>query len=238
MELTEQTVEILKNFSTINPNLMFYEGDDQLPGSSLRTISEANNCLVKCGVPEVFPRSFGIYDLNEFMGTLGLVDTPNLDFEENNLIIRDQSGRSKIKYFYSDESNLTTPQKDISMPEPEVKFTLDSDTLNRLRKASSTLGHNELSITGEKGILNLSVLEKENNSSNTYTIDIDGEFDPDIDFNFVLNISEIKILTGDYDVGLSSRFIAQFDNKERETPYELSYWIALNKNLSTFGGKK
>ena len=62
------------------------------------------------------------------------------------------------------------------MPEPDVKFTLDNDTLNRLKKAASTLGHNELSIKAKDGVLSLSILENQNSTSNTFSIDLAEEF--------------------------------------------------------------
>ena len=116
------------------------------------------------------------------------------------------------------------------MPEPDVKFTLDNDTLNRLKKAASTLGHNELSIKAKDGVLSLSILENQNSTSNTFSIDIDGEFKEDAVFNFVINISNIKILPGDYDVEISSKLITQFKHKG----LNVVYWIALEKS-STYG---
>ena len=116
------------------------------------------------------------------------------------------------------------------MPEPDVKFTLDNDTLNRLKKAASTLGHNEVSIQAKDGVLSLSVVENQNATSNAYSIDIDGEFKQDAVFNFILSISNLKILPGDYDVEISSKLITQFKHKGMP----LTYWIALEKS-STYG---
>ena len=228
MELSDTTIQVLKNFSTINPNLMFH------PGKEVKTISEANNILAKANVPDEFPRDFGVYDLSEFLGVLNLVDNPTLSFADSYTTISDGSGRSKVKYFYSDEGNLTTPSKDLAMPDPDVKFVLDFGTLNKLRKASSTLGHNGLSITNGDGSLVFTIVDSDNPTSNNYQILVDGEFDENMEFNFILKMSDLKILDGDYKVGISSRNIAQFDN----TTYDrLSYWIALNR-LSTYGVKK
>jgi hypothetical protein len=116
------------------------------------------------------------------------------------------------------------------MPEPDVKFVLDNDTLNKLKRAASTLGHNELSITGKDGVLSLSVVESQNYTSNSYSIDVEGEFKPDVSFNFILNIGNLKILPGDYDVEISSKLITQFKNKD----IDVTYWIALEKT-SNFG---
>jgi hypothetical protein len=224
MELSDGTLQVLKNFSGINQNILFKNG------TTLKTISEARNVLARANLNEEFPKGFGIYDLNEFIGVLSLVDTPRLKFDEEYVTVGDSTGRSKVKYFFSSEDTLTTPQKDITMPEPDVKFVLDNDTLNKLKRAASTLGHNELSITGKDGVLSLSVVESQNYTSNSYSIDVEGEFKPDVSFNFILNIGNLKILPGDYDVEISSKLITQFKNKD----IDVTYWIALEKT-SNFG---
>ena len=224
MELTDNTLSILKNFSGINQNILFKESN------TIKTISEARNVLATANVTEEFTKNFGVYDLNEFIGVLGLVDSPNLKFEDENMIISDSSGRSKIKYFYSSEDTLTTPSKDITMPEADVKFTLDVDVLNKIKRAASTLGHNEVSITGKNGIITLSVVDSQNKTSNVFEIDIDGEFAEGAVFNFILNINNLKIIPGDYNVEISSKLISQFSNSEMN----IKYWIAMEKS-STFG---
>ena len=222
MELNENTLNVLKNFSSINQNMLIQQG------STIKTISEARNVLATAVVEEEFPQPFGIYDLNAFIGVLGLVDTPRLKFAEEYVTIGDSTGRSKVKYFFSPEETLTTPQKDINMPETEVKFTLTNDTLNKIKRAPSTLGHDEVLITGKDGVLNLSVVESQNSTSNAFTIDIDGEFPSDTGFNFILSISNLKILTGDYDVEISSKLISCFKHKD----LNVKYWIALEKTSS------
>lgn len=223
MELSENTLQVLKNFSTINQNILIRQGN------IIKTISEARNVLATAVVDVEFPQDVGIYDLNEFIGVLGLVDTPRLKFEDEYVVIGDSTGRSKVKYFFSPEETLTTPQKDLKMPDGDVKFTLDNDTLNRLKKAASALGHSEVSITGKDGVLSLSVVESQNSTSNAFSIDIDGDFG-DAAFNFIMSIANLKILPGDYNVNISSKLISQFSHKD----LNVQYWIALEKT-STYG---
>ena len=222
MELTDNTLNVLKNFSGINQNVLIKEGN------TIKTISEAKNVLATAVVEEQFPQSFGIYDLNEFIGSLSLVDAPNLDFNESFVTIGDSTGRSKIKYFFSPEETLTTPSKDINMPAGEVKFVLDNETLSKIRRAASTLGHDEVLVSNNNGTLTLSVVDSQNSTSNSYAIDISGEFDANTNFNFILNITNLKIISGDYDVEISSKLISCFSNKE----LNLKYWIALEKTSS------
>lgn len=223
MELSDNTLQVLKNFSTINQNIMIREGN------TIKTISEARNVLASATLDTKFPNDFGVYDLNEFISVLSLVDTPRLKFEKEHVVIGDSTGRSKVKYFFSPEETLTTVQKDIKMPEADVKFTLTNDTLNKLKRAASALGHSEVSITGKDGVISLSVVESQNSTSNAFSIDIDGEFETN-DFNFILSISNLKILPGDYEVSFSSKLISEFKHKE----LDVRYWIALEKS-STFG---
>lgn len=222
MELNENTLNIMKNFATINQNLLVQQGN------TIKTINEARNVVSTAVLDQEFTQQFGIYDLNEFIGVLGLVDTPNLKFDDESVSVSDSTGRSKVKYFFSPEETLTSPTKDINMPDPEVKFTLDNDTLNKLKRAASTLGHSEVSIRPSNGVLSLAVVDNENSTSNTYSIDVDGEFSGN--FNFVLSIANLKILPGDYEVHISSKLITEFKHKE----LNVRYWIALEKT-STFG---
>ena len=224
MELSENTLSVLKNFSGINQNILIRSGN------TIKTISEARNVLATAVVDESFPQDFGVYDLNEFIGVLGLVDTPNLQFEDEYVRISDSSGRSKVKYFFSAEETLTSPQKDITMPEADVSFTLDNDTLNKLKRAASTLGHSEVSISGKDGVLSLSVVDSQNMTSNAFSIDVDGTYPEDAVFNFILSINNLKMLPGDYEVQISSKLISQFSRKDSNP----KYWIALEKS-STFG---
>ena len=224
MELNENTLNVLRNFSDINQNILIKQG------SVLKSISEARNVLATANVGDEFPKDFGIYDLNEFIGVLGLVDKPNLNFEDDFVTIGDSTGRTKIKYFYSSEDTLTTPTKDITMPGFDVKFTLDSAVLDKIKRAASTLGHNEVSISNSNNIIKISVIDSQNKTSHAFSIDVDGEYAQDSKFNFILNINNLKIIPDDYEVEISSKLISQFSNSKMN----LKYWIAMEKS-STFG---
>lgn len=223
MELSEDTINILKNFSAINANIVINEGN------TIQTIAEAKNIFAKAEVKETFPQEFGVYDLNEFLGVLNLVDTPRLKFDDNSVVIGDSTGRSKVKYFFSDTEMLTSPSKEVKMPEADVTFTLDNDTLNRVKRAAAALGHSELCVTGDSNCVSLVVTTKGNNTANTFSIDVEGSSNID-KYNFVFNIPNLKILSGTYKVGISSKLISEFTNVDTN----LKYWIALEKN-STYG---
>ena len=219
MELSSKTEVLLANFAKINQNMLFLEGN------TIKTMSEARNVLASANIEESIPKEFGIYDLNEFLRVIALVNPkPSLKFEDDNILFRDSSGRMKVKYFYSSKESLTYPNKDIVMPEPDVSFVLEDSTFNKIKNAASALGHSEMSIGGSKEVLTLSVADNQNAPSNKFSLDVAGTSKSD-NFNFVINIPNMKILPGDYEVNISSKLISNFKHKE----YDLQYWIALEK---------
>lgn len=228
MKLTEHTTQVLKNFSAINSNIVIQTGN------VLSTISEARNILSSATIDVNFPADFGIYDLNEFLGVLSLVDEPEIKIEDKYAVIGDATGRSKIKYFFTDTDMLTAPnpsmlEKASAMNDFEVSFTLDQDTLNKIKRAASALGHTSVSVTASSGSIALTVFDPENTTSNTFTIELAGTYESE-DFNFIINIQNLKILPGDYNVGLSSKLMSRFTHTEKS----VDYWIALEKT-STYG---
>jgi len=223
MELTENTLQVLRNYASINSNLVIEEGN------VIKTVSEAKNVLSKSTVDVSFPKTFGVYDLSEFLSTLTLLDSSRIAFDENYAMISDGTGRTRIKYHYTNPEILTSPKKDIIMPEAEVKFVLDSATLSKIKRASSVLGHSSVSVSKENGVITLNVIDNSDRTSNAFSIDVEGTAEGD-NFNFVFNISNLKMVDGDYDVEISSKLISHFVNKESG----IEYWVALEKT-STYG---
>lgn len=224
MELSDRTLSVLKNFANINSNIVFREGNE------LKTISVAKNILAKATLDESVPTEFGVYDLNEFLSVMSLVENPTLNFKDNCVVISDASGLRGNKYYFSDIDMLSSPSKDVIMPEAEVKFTLDTDTLSRLKRASSVLGHDSISITPDGNNIKLTVIDNEDATSNSFFSYVEGEFKEGVDFKFILNVNNLKIVNEDFEVGISSKLISNF--KSKQSPIE--YFIALEKS-STYG---
>jgi len=222
MQLSDSTLQILRNYAGINGNIVVEEGN------TLRTISESKTILARVEVEEEFPQTFGIYDLNQFLSTVDLIDEPRLSFDEHSVTIQDGSGVTKTKYFFSDTEILTSPSKDIVMPEGDVSFELDGATLSKLRRAGSTLQLEDLVVHKVDGVITLTLRDTEDSTSNTFSVSVNGESDLD-DFEIVLNMRNLKMTDGDYNVVLSSKMISQFVNKTTG----VTYWVAIQKN-STF----
>ncbi len=221
MKLSDTTVNFLKNFSTINQSILFKEGN------KLRTISVMKNILVEASIKEEFPKDFGIYDLNQFLNGLSLLNSPELDFEsDESVMIRE--GKKRSKFFFADPSVIVSPpDKEITLPSEDISFTLSAQDLQQLKKASSIYQVPDISVIGEAGVIKLVARDKKNDTSNDFSIVV-GETEESFVFNF--KEENLKILPGDYDVVVSSKLLSRFTSKN----YDLIYYIALEPD-STFG---
>ena len=221
--LSDDTINVLKNFATINPNLVF------TPGQKVKTISESKTILAQADITEDMPKEFGIYDLNEFLSVYNLVDQPTLTFEDKSVLINGANNQV-VRYFFSETEILTTPQKDIQMPDAELGFTLTDDILNQIRKAAAVLGHTELSLKGDNGVITASVVDTKDSTSNSFSYELDRDNACKESFNFIVSIPNLKLLPGDYFVSISSKLISNWTNNN----YPIEYFVALEKN-SSFG---
>ena len=220
MNLSDQTLTILKNFAGINNSILVKQG------TSLRTISVAKNILAEANIKEEIPRDFAIYDLNQFLNGLGLHQDPDLDFTENSyLTIRE--GKRRVKYFFADPAVIISPpEKEITLPSEDVRFKLESTCLEKLLKAAAVYQLPDLSAIGEAGVIKLVARDKKNDTSNEFAIVV-GETDKEFVFNF--KVENIKIIPGAYNVAVSSKLLSEFTNES----LDLKYYIALEPD-STF----
>lgn len=214
MKLSDSTINILKNFSSINQSLLFKSGN------KLRTISVMKNILAEVEVTEEFPKDFGIYDLNQFLNGLSLHQSPELDIENDSyMVIRE--GKMRSKYFFADPNVIISPpDKDIVLQSEEIKFNLNTQQLDKLLKASSVYQLPDLSVVGDAGVVKLVVSDRKNDTSNDFSI-IVGETNSTFNFNF--KVENIKILPGSYVVSISKKLLSKFVNEDKN----ITYWIAL-----------
>jgi len=221
MKLSDSTLSLLKNFSSINQSILFKEG------SKLRTISVMKNILAEATINEEFARDFGIYDLNQFLNGLSLHHKPELDFANDGYVVI-REGRSRSKYFFADPSVIVTPpDKEITLPSEDVCFELTTTVLEKLLKAAAVYQLPDISAVGEAGVVKLVVRDKKNDTSNAHE-EVVGETDSTFNFNF--KVENIKILPGTYEVVVSQKLLSRFTSKN----HDLTYYIALEPD-STFG---
>lgn len=214
MKFSDKTLNLLKNFSSINQSLLFKEGN------KIRTISAMKNILAEATVSEEFPQEFGIYDLNQFLNSLSLYQSPELDFKNQGYLVM-KEGKMRTKFFFA-ESNLiaSPPEKGISIPSEDVSFELNTQDLSSMLKAASINQLPDLCVVGNAGVVKLVVTDKKNETSNDVSL-IVGETDSKFSFNF--KVENIKIIPGTYDVAISKKLISSFTSKN----YDLKYYIAL-----------
>tara|TARA_A200000159_G_C7296317_1_gene328001 strand:- start:396 stop:1061 length:666 start_codon:yes stop_codon:yes gene_type:complete len=221
MKLSDKTLSLLKNFSSINQSILFKQGN------KLRTISVMKNILAEATITEDIPQDFGIYDLNQFLNGLGLHNSPELDFgNPGHVVIKE--GRMRSKYFFADKSVIVTPpDKEINLPSEDVCFEVSTDQLDKLLKAANIYQLPDISAVGEAGVVKLVVRDKKNDTSNDFAI-IVGETESEFSFNF--KVENIKVLPGTYEVVVSQKLLSRFTSKN----HDLTYYIALEPD-STFG---
>ena len=221
MKLSDKTLSVLKNFSTINQSILFKQGN------KLRTISVMKNILAEATITEELPKDFGIYDLNQFLNGLALHQSPELDFaNDGHVVIKE--GRMRSKYFFADPNVIITPpEKAIDLPSEDVSFELRTEQLDKLLKAAAVYQLPDLAVVGGEGVVKIVVRDKKNDTSNEFAVVV-GDTDKEFSFNF--KVENIKILPGTYDVIVSQKLLSRFASKN----HDLTYYIALEPD-STFG---
>ena len=216
MKLSNDTKEVLKNFSTINQNLLVKNG------SVIGTMSAMKNIVSKATIPDTFNNEFAIYDLNEFLSAMSLFKDPTLTFDEKSVRFSEEGGGSKLTYMFSDPSIVTAPKTEITMPSVDVEFTFTQDTFNQILKASAVLGVPDVVLKGTAGgDIVLTVTDRKNETCNDFSIVV-GENSP-TDFTYFFKVENLKLLSGDYKVQVSSKGISHFSNVSKS----IEYFIAL-----------
>jgi len=215
MNLTSDTISVLKNFSDINQNILVK------PGNKVQTISTMKNILAEAEVPEKFESEFAIYDLPEFLRSVELFDKPDLKFNGGAYVsIAESNTNQSIKYFFADKSVIVAPNKSINMPDKFVTFTLKKDQFTKLLKGVTTLNLPDVAVKGDGKKIKLVCTDKKNKSSNEYSVDV-GESDKK--FIAYFKTENFKQIVDDYDVAISKAKISHFVNRNKS----VQYWIAL-----------
>jgi len=215
MNISTDTISVLKNFSDINQNILVKAGN------KIQTISTMKNILAEAEITERFDSEFAIYDLPEFLRAVELFEKPALKFNGgSNVTIADENTKQSIKYFFADKSVIVAPTKAINMPDQYVTFTLKKDDFVKLQKAITTLNLPDVAVIGDGKSIKLIATDKKNKSSNDYSKTI-GETDKT--FNAYFKAENLKIIGDDYNVEISKQKISHFVNRNKP----VQYWIAL-----------
>jgi len=219
---SKNTLSILKNFSSLNSNLLVK------PGNVIKTITPSKNGMAVATVEETFDTEFGIWDLNKFLGVISLFNSPNFSFGEKSVKIKN-GGSSVVNYYYSEPRLLTVPTKDVNMPAVNVSINLSEKQFSELQKAASVMQLPDLSFTVDDTDIVAMVSDLSDPTTNTYKVVVDENWNgPDFMFNF--KMENIRILPGDYQVNFAKNIVGEFVNKN----ISLKYWFAMEANTSKY----
>lgn len=219
MKIDPKTIQVLKNFSTINPSLICK------PGSSLETISPAKTVMGMATVPDTFPIKFAIYNLSQFIGCVSMFQNPDLEFGNQAVLITDSNKR--FTYYYADPSVIVgPPEKKLVMPSPDASFTLLNKDLQEVLKALGILGLPEIAFVGDGDTVSVEAVDSKASSSNRYAVTVGKTA---ATFRAIFKAENIKIMPSDYQVEISSHGLAKF------TGDPCAYFVAIEQT-SSFGG--
>tara|TARA_A100000171_G_scaffold11495_1_gene9391 strand:- start:3904 stop:4572 length:669 start_codon:yes stop_codon:yes gene_type:complete len=221
MILSKRTINILKNFSTINQSVLF------TTGNTVRTINQAKTLMAQTTLAETFPFEFGIYDLNQFLGVVSLFDEPALDFNQKYVTVGDEETSSD--YFYTDKSMiLTPPEKSLELPDRVVTFEIKDYQLKKILQGANVLQLPDIVIAGDKKTITVNATDNKNPTSNNYKFEAG---DTDKSFCFIVKAELLRLLPHSYDVSISSKKMIELSSAEDN----IKYWIAATHDSKYYG---
>ena len=214
MKLSETTVNVLKNFSTINPSILFK------PGNTISTVSPTKTMMATVSVDETFEVQAGIYELPKFIGVLSLFDKPDLSFSSTKVDIK--SGHRSLSYTCASPEMLIAPSKDIVMPPSIFEFTLPEAELIKLNRASSVLQLPDVVIETDDDNIIMAATNLKNPTSDSYKVEVSVNSVADYVKRAVIKAEYLsKLMPRDYVVTITDKNICKFETDK------LTYYIAL-----------
>lgn len=218
VKLSRDTLDILANYSAINPSIVVSAGNQ------LRTISNAEHILSKYTCSEEFPKDFAIYDLSNFLNVISLFEDPTLDFSNDNYVTI-RSGSKYSKYYFSNpEITLkAAPNRDVKIPGFDIEFDVAENDIKSLKKAANIFNLEDMTIATQDGKVVATVCDLEDDTSNTYEQSFQGDFTNEFSVN--MKVENLVLLPGDYSVSVASVGISEWKNKN----LDLVYYIALEQ---------
>ena len=213
MKMSEQTLQVLQNFSTINQSLLFKEGD------VLRTVSPQKTVLAEVTVPDTFETQFGIYDLGQFLSAMTLIEGAELDLGENSMNINNGNGQA-VTYRYADPSMIVTPpDKGITLPDVDASFTLSDTILKKTLDAARVLGLPEIVVEGDGTNISISAGDTKNSSMNDYKENVEAS---ESVFKHIFKVDNMKMMMLQYNVEISTKGISKFSTEDGKATYYIA----------------
>jgi len=213
MKFSNETMSVLKNFSSINPSIVFKAG------SVIRTISPQKTVMAAATIGETVEQQAGVYDLSRFLATLSLFENPEVVFGTDRFTIK--GGKSELKYTYTSESLIVSPpEKDIVVPDPEATINVSWQAIDSVIRATGVLQLPEVAFSSDGSTITLSAVDSKTSTADSYDVIIaEGVETPP--FNMIIKTDNLKLVPTDYEVTLSSKGMAHFKSDK------VQYWIAI-----------
>lgn len=216
MKFEQRTVQVLKNFASINNSIMFKKGN------KLATISPSKTVMAIADIDETIPGNFAIYDLSRFLGTVSLFQNPELSVHDKFMEISE--GSNKFNYTFTDPSLITVPpEKTLKLDDPEIQFELTEVDLQKVMRALSVASLPDIVVAGKDGKILIQAADTKGSTNDVYSVEVG---DTDAEFRMIFRSENIKLLPGDYSVAISSKKLANFKGKGIE------YWVAVEATSS------
>jgi hypothetical protein len=224
MKLSENTIEVLKNFSTINQGLIVKKG------SHLKTLSTNKNIKAEADIAEEFTQDFAIYDLNKTLGILSMNKaSPEVVVEKECLTFSGLGGHAKIRQRFAAPCLIfgyDKLDKKIEVDGFEVDLTLTQEVFSWIFSVASILKCPNIVIRSVDGkIIEIFAEDVKGEVVDDASIVVQGN--TTVPFNAVLKIENLKIIPGAYNV-LITNGISKFCHKTKP----LLYWISLEAATS------
>lgn len=215
MKMSEQTLQILKNFSGINNSITFKEGN------VVKVRSLAKDILAQVNIEETLPKDFAIYEVNRFLSVVGMFDAPEFDFETEDNAALIGEGKNKVRYSFTDPSLIAGADysKDLRLGSIIASIELKQDQIAKVLKGANVLSVPNITIGGANGKITLSARDKSNSSSDAFSFEA-GETDAEFEVSFKSDV--FKMLPGDYKVDVTERTIVRFVHAS----IPLTYYVA------------
>ena len=242
-QLSKGTIDLLRNFSTINKSILINEG------SVLQTMSVNKNIIALTKVREEFPCQMAIYDLPLFLGALSLFQKPWLAFpDDKKVIIYDEETKGKTTFYYSDPEIIVTPPAfDPDSIQQELMFDLSQKDITQLMQAAKVYGVEDLCIQGyapeaslDTAAFSICVKDKKNTTSNVFSLPLrkvmfaenqDAEetgmrklTKERLNFCFCFKVENLKLIDASYHVTITEKNIANFNSLSHS---QLDYYVAM-----------
>lgn len=214
MKFSNETLNVLKNFSSINPSVMFKSG------TTIRTISPQKTVMAAASITETVPSDAAVYDLSRFLATIQLFEDPEIQFGDSKFTI--SSGKSELKYTYTSPSMIISPpEKDIQVPNPELSVSkLPWKSIDSVIKAAGVLSLGEIAFIAKDTTVKMAAVDSKNPTADSFDVTIKDDYDG-APFTMIIRVDNLKLMPAEYDVSLSSKGMAHFKSDK------VQYWIAV-----------